>query len=368
MSEISKVVQVNITRQTQPISQKSFGVINIVGVNLDVVDGVRIQYFEALSGVVAALTGGTSTPEYAAALAIFSQNPTVQKIAISKKETTDADYSDALDEIKLVDNDWYGVILASRDVAEQEIVSTWVQANKKLMVVTSPGTGTPGIDNDILDEAEGVDVTSILHHVKNTSLFRTAAIYGKEAATKYSDAGLLAVILPKQPGTYTPAYKTIASIPADKITSTQSKNINDKYGSTYTELGGQNTLLFGKVGDGDYLDTIVFVDWLESKISESVFGLLKRSDKVPFTDKGIASIENEINKILSIPQNTPNGGIGEDLFDEDGNQFSGYNITVPTALSTPTNDKANRHIGNIRFTVWYTGSVHTVEISGVLTL
>jgi len=365
MSEINQIVTVNITRQTQAVAQASFGIINIVGPNSTT--GNRLDFYTSAADVAANVTGGTAALEYLAASIIFSQNPTVQKIAISKKEVGDADYTAALDAIKLIDDTWYGLILASRVVAEQQDVADWAQANKKVACFASSGADIGGGVIDYKDQADGVDTTSIGYYLKNNALSKSAGIYSATAATKFVDAGLLGVILPKTPGTYTAAFKTIAGASADTLTPTQSTNIQAKYSSTYTEVGGKNLLLFSKVGDGDYLDTVIFVDWLESRIAENVFGLLAREDKVPFFDKGVSQVQSEVNQILSVAQT--NKALTPNAFDPDtGAQTGGYVINVPQASSIPTNDKASRFLSGITFTAWYSGAVHTVQINGVVTL
>jgi hypothetical protein len=64
-----------------------------------------------------ALTGGTNAPEYKAALSIASQSPAPRTFAISRKDG-DEDYDEALSAIKLIDNDWYGLTIASRTAAD----------------------------------------------------------------------------------------------------------------------------------------------------------------------------------------------------------------------------------------------------------
>jgi len=365
MSEISSIITVNITRQTQALSQASFGIINIVGENSST--GNRIDFYTTLSDVAAGLDNGTADPEYFAAREIFSQSPTVEKIAISHKEVGDVDYSAALDAIKLIDNSWYGLIVASRTVSEQQNVADWTQANEKVAAFASAGTGTPGTDNDFLDEADGTDVTSIGYYIKTNAHFRSMGIYSLAAATKYVDAGMFGVALPKTPGTYTMAFKTISGATVDKLTTTQSLNVYNKYSNTYTEVGGKNLLLFSKIGDGDYIDTIIFVDWLKARIAENVFGLLARHDKIPYSDAGISQVKSAINQILSIAQT--NGALTETTFDPDTDvQTGGYVINVPLASSIPVNDKAARNLTGITFTAWYSGAVHTVQINGTLTL
>ena len=50
----------------------------------------------------------------------------------------------------------------------------------------------------------------------------------------------------------------------------------------------------GKVAAGEWIDVIRFRDWLQEEITVNVFNALVNSDKVPYTDDGIAIIETQI--------------------------------------------------------------------------
>jgi hypothetical protein len=82
---INEIVDVSITRETQAVSQTGFGILNILGKNLN--SGNRIEYFstDALSALSAVLCGGTSSEEYLAAVSAASQVPKPSQIAVSQR-------------------------------------------------------------------------------------------------------------------------------------------------------------------------------------------------------------------------------------------------------------------------------------------
>ena len=81
---LSDIVNVSISRETSAVSQVGFGIINIIGKNLN--SSNRIEYFstDSLPAIAAALAGGTSAPEYIAASAAASAKPKPVKVAISQ--------------------------------------------------------------------------------------------------------------------------------------------------------------------------------------------------------------------------------------------------------------------------------------------
>jgi len=358
MSSIFSVAQVNIDRETKPISQASFGTVLIVGPNPTFSD--RIEYFTDLSAIAAVLTGGITSLEYLAAKAIFSQSPVVEKVAIGKKLVGDANYAEALDTVKASDNGWYGLIAATRTQAEQVSAAGWALSNEKFCSVAAATA-------NIIDTTDANDTTTLAAVLKAASNYRTSCFYSAVAATEFVDAGYLGKILPYTPGTYSGAYKTISGVTVDKLTPTQSINAHTKFCNTYEEMGAQNKTFFGYVSDGDYSDTIIFIDWLRSRIAENIYVMLNNVKKIPINDNGIGMIESAVRQILEIGQS--NGAITETAFDPTTKeQVGGFKIIVPRASSITLVDKTARFLQGVKFVCWYSGAIHTVRIDGTVTL
>jgi hypothetical protein len=79
--DISNIVSVTVSRETQTVSQTGFGVINILGPNVNL--STRLTRYSSLSSLATVLHGGVLAPEYLAAQAIFSQSPKVSEIALT---------------------------------------------------------------------------------------------------------------------------------------------------------------------------------------------------------------------------------------------------------------------------------------------
>lgn len=211
-----------------------------------------------------------------------------------------------------------------------------------------------------------VDYASIPVYFASQSNDRVCPFYHGNASTEYLDGAFSAKILAKQPGSYTGSYQKPVSVTVDDLTPTQLTNASDKKCNVFTEVGGQNITLTSYVSSGEFVDVIVFLDWLKAKIRENVFGLLVRSDKPPYTRAGIVLISNQLESALKEGQTV--GGISDFDTDEDGNQIGGYVITLPDFGSISTNDKANRILRNVNFKAWLSGAIHTVVINGTLTV
>lgn len=264
-------------------------------------------------------------------------------------------YSQALGYINANKPDFYGIVAATRDVAKQTLVATWTEANKKVFVAASA-------ESNIINQDSVTDTTSIAAVVKAQSLDRTFVVYHSLAATEAIDAAMLGKVLPFDPGTYTLAFKALASITVDAITATQETNAVSKNCSFYTEIGGVNIVPGSKCGSDEFFDVIVFIDWLESRITEAVYRVLVSTKKVAFTTAGIYQIASAIEQPLKIGQNR--GGISPTAFDSNDVQIGGYNIVIPSLTSVPSADKVSRTLNGVSFVAYLAGAIHKVRING----
>lgn len=252
--------------------------------------------------------------------------------------------------INTADDDWYGLVYTERVEADVEAIMDWVEAEFKVFATASA-------DANIKDQTDAVDVTTAAYYAKSQSLSRSAVFYHANAATQYLDAGFLAVTLVQDPGSYTGMFKTVSSVTVDSLSATQEKNVKDKNANTYLTVAQVNITAEGKVGEGEYFDVIVFVDWLKSRMQERIYSVLVNSLKVPYTDAGIAAIEAEVTAQL-----------------QDGIAAKGLTnnpqptVTVPKAIDISAVDKANRELNGITFQATLAGAIHAVTINGTVSV
>lgn len=273
--------------------------------------------------------------------------------------TATEDYVDALNAIVGYDNDWYGLVIISRTEQDQLDVAAWVETQSKILGLASD-------DADIVDLTESGDTTTIAYQLKALGYARTFLFYHSDAANSYPEAALLGKVLPYDPGSYTAKFKTLSSIAVDILDAGQRTNALAKNVNIYEEVGGVNIVEDGKVVEGEWLDVIIFVDWLDANMTADVFELLKRLKKVPYTNAGIAAIQSIIIKRLVMGQDV--GGISPMEFDADEIQIGGFNTSVPALADVSSSDKAARILNNVKFTAWLAGAIHVVNIQGIITV
>jgi hypothetical protein len=183
---------------------------------------------------------------------------------------------------------------------------------------------------------------------------------------EFPDAGYVGRLAPLDPGTYTGKNIVLIGVSPDDLTSTQSLNARDKNCNTFEEIGGKNVVREGISPSGEFTDTIVFIDWLESKMTDDVFSNLVTSNKVPFTDAGIQSIGASMEPSLKTGQNRD--GISPTSFNDDDVQDGGYVINLPRRQDLETTDIQNRILKDVSFTAWLSGAIHFVKINGTVTV
>jgi hypothetical protein len=267
---------------------------------------------------------------------------TVTRDLLTQDDTTVAaavatDYAN----IKIEDNDFYGVMMTSSATLEIVALAAAVEADRKLYLAQSA-------DSDILSDTAGN-----LFETLNTAGYNRTAVLWKGNNHQYGDAAWMGRLFPKTPGSATWAFKSLAGVSTDILSDTQISNIESNYGNHYTLTKGLPLTLQGWASSGRYLDITRGIDWLTIRTQESIITLLANSDKVGYNQPGIDALEAAVRARLD-------EGIGNKLIEP------GYTVT-PKALSTiSTATKASRVYGDIEFSATLTGAIHKVTIAGTV--
>lgn len=256
--------------------------------------------------------------------------------------------------IKAADNDFYGVVLASHDKQDILDMAAYVETQTMLFGTSTdePGAYAQASTDDVLSQ------------LKNNEYYRTFCDVRKDASD-YEESAKMARCFAIDPGGETWALKSLAGVKTDGWTETEYTTIKNKNGNTYEKVRNISVTQNGKVVAGEWIDIIRFRDWLVEEIQTNVFTLLKNNDKVPYTDAGIAMVENVVRKALEDGQDR--GGIAPTEYDENNNENPGFVLTVPLASEITPTQKATRDLKDIKFTARMAGAIHTVEIKGSFT-
>ena len=340
---MSRFIDVNITDDTTPISQAGFGlgfILDPVESEMDEYDYTEIMDLE-------------DVPENASELAedmvnqYLSQTPNpgnvaIQGVYIDGTDGTAEDVGDALDQVVEENNDWYGLLLASREQTEIEEADDWVPANK--LFITSPVEPS-------WDELKEYDLLS-----DKTGSF-------PHTEEREYDAAIMSKMFTTDPGSATWKWQELSGVDSSGYPSAEVSSMLDPDEGEPTmnpmiyEMGVDYTAE-GKNVNGGYLDIQRTIDWLEARLTENIFGLMINNDKIPYDNSGIAQVKAKMKEIF---KQATNRGI---VVIEDGEAL--WNIDAPEREDVPTNDRANRVLPDVNFNLTAAGAIHEVDISGAV--
>jgi len=271
--------------------------------------------------------------------------------------TTSHGPADDLVAILAVSNAWYGVALCSNDKQDILQMGAAIEPLKKIFIGVSHDSDVPQTVN--------TDVGSIL---QSKSYKRTGLIYTVASYNLGIEAAWMGGQLPKTPGSTNWAYKTaigltpdtdqqipesaVATLIGNPIAQVPGKNVN-----IYKTVGGRNIMMMGQMAGGQYIDLTVGIDWLESRLQESIFAMLADNDIIPFTDQGVTQLIQAVESVIA--QGVTNGLI-------DGK--STITVSAPPVLSVPLNQRANRVAPTISFNCRLQGAINAVNIAGTVTV
>lgn len=250
-----------------------------------------------------------------------------------------------------LNDDWYGIAGDWFGTAEITAMATAIESLPKLHAASTP-------DDSTYDLAVSDDIGSDLQAL---ALARTFLFHHPTPETGIA-AAVLGKNLPKDPGSITWKFKTLAAIAVTAYTAGEKTTLKNKNVERYIRISGQNLTCDGKTSSGEFIDITRFVDFLTARMQENIFFRLKNLDKVPYTNAGIAIIENEVRGTLNLGISV--GGLAADPAPV---------VTVPNAIvGTPDGvdavDKANRLLPDINFCATLAGAIHEVEVRGKVTI
>lgn len=346
MATLNQIVDVQITRETKVPTQKGFGTPLILGDSDRFTAGERIRTYTSIAQVEADFTTGDLEIDMARDL--LSQSIKPSEFKIGQREATDSagvtGWTEALVAIEAIDDDWYGLTCESRSQADiEEIAQNFIESRiKQYFALTSDA-----------DVKNGV-AANVLKNLNAAALDRTS-VWFSDDADNYLASAIVGLQLPKAPGSTNWAHKTVSGPSFDNLTPTQQGNIEGDKGNQYLRVAGVNTTQFGQVVSGEYIDVMRGADFLQARIQELVFFQLINSEKIPYTNDGIAQIENRLREALNL-------GVNNQIINDD------FTITVPDVADISVIDKGNRFLPDMEFEATLTGAINKTQIRGRLVL
>ena len=356
MSNLDRIVNITIELQTVVSSGASFDNILIVGpapkTPLEEVTIPDVGVYTSLSAVNEmgwVSEGDSADPVGIAARIAFSQSVKPQKIYIAVQKTTEGSTLEAptatLSRAES-ENGWYVALAAGIPEEDLEDMAEWTEAREKMFGYA------------YADPAD--------NPVTNT-YYRTFGICcGDDAGSgdPYKHVAMAVRFLSYDAGSETWVNKSLASVSVSKFTDTEIDTIDKDPASYYIQVGDTGLVQGGKVRAGEWIDVIRFRDWLKNDMQLRILNLLVKRPKVPYTDKGIGLVRNQM--IASLKEGTRRGGIAEDQYNSDDELIPGFTTSVPLAADLSDTQRKSRTLEDCTFSAILAGAIHVVNVNGSL--
>jgi hypothetical protein len=273
----------------------------------------------------------------------FSHSESVNLVAVDT--TPNHGVVEDLQNIQNVNDDWYGIMLTSRNLDDFKNSAGWTEG--KLKVFFACDADPNALTTSVLDFGS---------YIKTKAYSRSLYFYSGDQAD-YPEAAWLGDVLPLAPGSETWKFKTLAGIAPDNLTETQKTNLKGKNANYYETIAGNNITSDGKVGSGEYIDIVRGIDWLQKRMEERIFATLINASKIPYTDPGVAILEGDVRAQLSEGEQV--GLIAPD---------PAFTVIAGKVLNQQVSDRTARKYKGLSFSARLAGAIHEIDINGVVTV
>jgi len=351
---VSSRVDVNVSIGAQPISTASFNSALFLAELTDAAFPNAYQVYETLSEVVSAGFLTSSAVYKFAALAFGGKFPT-RKIYVVKYGTvgvaTPLTPVQAITNMLQIDDEAYFVSCQSHTEANVTALASFCEGVRKLYVHSTQVAG-------VLDGAVTNDVASVL---QDASYNHALTLFNGTADSSFAEGGIVGAIAAIQAGVSTLEDKTMVGVAAGALTPTQRSVCEDKNVVYYMPIAGVNSVFNSKVASGQFADTIIFSDWLDARLKEEIYGLLKRESdlgrKVSMDESGFAKIREACWRVINV--GLANGSVSNDVAPI---------VRTPEREEILDAQRAARELPNVVVELLYSNAVHKVTVRAYVSI
>lgn len=347
---IEDIVDVNINIGDRPIAQSNFSTPLILSADAPFAPDRILTVTSVGDMTSAGFTDGDAAYEMVA-LIFGGDNPPREAIIGNVDVTGTETYIEALAAIEAETTEWFFLLADTHTEAEQEALAQYAEAERKMYITSSSSANIPdGTTGNLLETLQDLQYN-------NTLLWPHA-----DADTVYPEGAIVGSMAGLREGSSTLHGKTLPGVPTNKWTRTQANYIQDNNGFQYVMIAGVGFALDGKMVSGRFFDVTRGALWLEARLEEDLFGLLKRQSdlgrKVSYDETGLTVIEGVVYERLNL-------AVARNFLAAS----PAPTVIIPEISTIPDNDKANRELNVVQFEAVLAGAVHYMQpVRGYLTL
>lgn len=294
--------------------------------------GDAIAYKE-VSSLEEVVTAGfaAETEVYKAAQLLFMQNNAPSKIAVCGVAENAVTALPAI-----LDEGWRQLIVVGEDTIKS--VSDYVESCKKHILYFAHANAATA-----LTDIEGNERTVVV-------VYKSEDVACPEAAVVGATAGM-------DVGSFTYKNIILKGVTAQALTDSEVEAIHTAHGITILRKAGSIVTSEGVTASGEFADIVDSKDYIIEQIEYQCQALLNRVPKLPYDNRGIASLEGVVVSVLMDAAN--NGMIA---VTDDGDYD--YTVSFGTRADCAASDISARHYAEGQFEFALAGAIHTAKIVG----
>ncbi len=263
--------------------------------------------------------------------------------------------------IEAADADWYALdVVDAQSEAQITAVAAWVEAREADSVYVPHS-----FDSDVEDDVE-TDVATVL---VDADYLLTKLFYSRRNHGRFPAAAMLGRILGAyEPGEASWDFKALAGILPDdlsstvltRLTGTPESPVNSKRALVYIEAvppgTNQGTAITtgGLSAGGEWMDVIQGIHLTNARLQEVAFNLQISEPRMPYTRRGIARFQGEVESVLSRLSAAP-----FNIYDPES-----IVVTATDLDDTTTADRQARYFNGVRWGARAQGAIRFVDIGG----
>lgn len=338
-SSIQEVVTVNIIRETSFIREADLNTIAIISNNTVFTDAYRI--YTNLDQVV---DDGfdTDTFIYKAIATAFSQDIKPKKIVVTGGAVLTGAYVQKIVSTRAAYNQFLFVLTDATADADQEAIAQYVETQELFYGLTVEDVVTKG---------------DLIEKLKTLGYVRTLVLFNENTNDTVPEAGWIGYFGSMQAGSNTWVLKPVKGVLPSELTEAQKQYLQDNNVSWLDSYEDDAVISArsGKVSGGEWIDVMLGVQWIITRMREAVYNVLRNNRKVGMSNEGLAKIEAPIRQVI---ERAISMGILA--------QTPQYTLVLPDVLAMTPQERNSRKITGITFRARLEGAIHFVDIEGTV--
>jgi len=369
---VSNVASVDIIMSPRAAAGRNFGSLLILGSATIIPLTERIRLYTSAASI--GTDFGTSSEEYLAAVAYFSQSPTPSQVYVGRWAKTLAaaevgKVETLLDGVNacLGFTSWYGLgVTYDADRKDDDLlpVCAAIESSSlsRILAVTTKNTDAllTTVNTDIASKVKASKYSRTFVQYSSTSNYGAISAFGRAFTVDFNGFGT----------TITLKFKQEPGITYESLTPAQAAALDAKNCNVYVYYANDTAILQqGVMGNGDFFDERHGLDWLQNYVQTNLFNLLYTSGtKVPQTDAGNtrimanveASMDQAVNNGLIAPGVWNGGQIGQ--LSPGDTLTKGYYVYMPAISSQAQADREARKSVPVQVACKLAGAIHYASV------